>query len=167
MAMQTEEERFLQLIEQHKGIIIRICNIYCSYKSEREDLYQEIIYTLWKGRRGFNPAFKFSTWMYRVGLNVAISFYRLAQKKINGPIIYSEKTIDIEDKWDLQMDEQSRLLHQEILKLKELDRALILLYLEGRTYKEIADIIGITETNVATKLSRIKEKLKKNINPVN
>lgn len=165
--MQTEEEHFLQLIEQHKGLIIRICNIYCSYKNEREDLYQEIVYALWKGRSTFNPAFKFSTWMYRVSLNVAIGFYRAAQKNINRSIIYSNKVIDIEDKWDLQMDEQSRVLHQEILKLKELDKALILLYLEDRTYKEIADIIGITETNVATKLSRIKEKLKKNINPVN
>jgi RNA polymerase sigma-70 factor, ECF subfamily len=164
MQRQPDKDSFLELISENKGIIIKICNSYCSNKADREDLAQEIIYALWKGGKTFNPDFKFSTWMYRVALNVAISFYRVT-KKLNSNISYVETGADIEDKGanDTTTEENLNLLEQEIASLKELDRALMILYFEEKSYKEIAEIIGITETNVATKVSRIKEKLKQNI----
>lgn len=164
MRTQQEKDNFLQLISENKGIIIKICNTYCSDKRDREDLAQEIIYTLWKGNKTFNPNFKFSTWMYRVSLNVAISFYRAA-KKLNSNISIEETGVEIEDKAvnNPTAEENLHLLKKQIADLKEFDKALMILYFEEKTYKEIAEIMGITETNVATKVSRIKEKLKQNI----
>jgi RNA polymerase sigma factor (sigma-70 family) len=164
MRTQQDKDDFLQLISDNKGIIIKICNTYCSDKRDREDLAQEIIYTLWKGSKTFNPKFKFSTWMYRVALNVAISFYR-ATKKLNNNISIEATGIDIEDiaVYNPTAEENLHLLQKQITDLKEFDKALMLLYFEEKTYKEISEIIGITETNVATKVSRIKEKLKQNI----
>ena len=164
MPTQQEKDNFLQLIAENKGIILKICNAYCNNKADREDLAQEIIYTLWKGSKTYNVSFKFSTWMYRVALNVAISFYR-ANKKLIDTISFTENDIEIEDKIvdKTTSDKYLSLLQEQIAALKELDKALIILYFEEKNYKEIAEIMGITETNVATKVSRIKEKIKQNI----
>jgi len=153
-------EEFLQLIQANRGILYKICNAYCKNASDREDLAQEIIYQLWKSGKSFDAAHTFSTWMYRVALNVAITFYR---KQNQAPTaVLGEDLENIEDNTstNTQTEENIKLLQQFIRELKELDRALMLLYLEAKSYAEIADIIGITETNVATKISRIKEKLK-------
>lgn len=155
------KEDFLNLIQENKGIIFKICNSYCPNKGDREDLAQEIIYHLWKSGQSFNSDHKFSTWMYRVALNVAISFYRKERK--SGPVIsMSEYLLDVEDKDDghNQTEKNINLLQQFINELRELDRALMILYLENKSYNEISEILGITETNVATKINRIKEKLK-------
>lgn len=101
--------------------------------------------------------------MYRVALNVAISFYRVTRKN-KGSVSYTDTYADIEDVPEGKVDERSKMLQAEISKLKELDKALIILYLDDRSYREISDITGITETNVATKVSRIKERLKKILN---
>jgi len=160
--MEQGKEDFLHLINENKGIIIKICNSYCNNKTDREDLAQEIIYTIWKGSKTFNPDFKFSTWMYRVALNVAISFYR-SNKKLKNNISLDETDVEIEDKAYGESEENLNLLQKQIAALKELDKALIILYFEEKSYKEIAEIVGISETNVATKLSRIKERLKNNL----
>ncbi len=160
--MQTEKGTadLLKLISKNKGIIMKICNCYCQDNTGREDLAQEIIIQLWKSGGNFTPDFKFTTWMYRVALNVAISFYR-KEKKWNEIIQISETHLNIQDSLiDTSYSEGSNLLQKYIAELKELDKAVILLYFEEKTYKEISEIIGITETNVATKVSRIKEKLK-------
>ncbi|MEJ0106775.1 MAG: sigma-70 family RNA polymerase sigma factor [Bacteroidota bacterium] len=161
MGKEPVKEDFLKLIEDNKGIIFKICNSYCSNKTDREDLAQEIIYQLWKSGNSFNTGYKFSTWMYRVALNVAISFYR--KRKTNTyEVALNERVTDLEDKDDGSAirEENINLLQKVINELKELDRALMILYLEEKTYKEIADILGISETNVATKVGRIKEKIK-------
>jgi len=168
--MQTpaDKEIFLHLIEDNKGIIIKICNSYCQNKADREDLAQEIIYQLWKSGHGFDPAYRFSTWMYRVALNVAISFYR--KEKKTGPVIsMSDNEIEVEDKTGSadELEENINLLQQFISELKELDKALMILYLESKSYAEIAEILGITETNTATRISRIKDKLKKRFSTIN
>ena len=155
------KNHFLTLIKDNKGIILKICNSYCPNKNEREDLAQEIIYHLWKSGHTFNGDHKFSTWMYRVALNVAISFYRKGKKP--GPVIsMAEYLIDVEDKdaGNNEAEKNNTLLLQFINELKELDRAVMILYLENKSYDEISEILGITETNVGTKINRIKEKLK-------
>jgi len=164
MDTNAEQEDFLKLITANQGIIFKICNSYCDDKADREDLAQEIIFTLWKGNKKYNPDFKFSTWMYRVALNVAISYYRSSKKKEH-TIPFMESHLEIEDHSPDSSGKTAdiALLQKHIATLPELERALIILYFEEKSYREIAEIIGITETNVATKVSRIKEKLKQSI----
>jgi RNA polymerase sigma factor (sigma-70 family) len=168
MTHQTNQEDFVKLLRDNQGIIFKICNSYCHNKNNREDLAQEIIYQLWKSGKSFDSDQKFSTWMYRVALNVAISFYRKEKKA--GPIIsLTENLSEMEDKADGSgmAEENIKQLQQFINELKELDKALMLLYLEEKGYAEIAEILGITATNVATKISRIKEKLKEKFSNLN
>ncbi len=161
MHQETAREEFLKLIQQHRGIIIKVCNSYCRNSHERDDLAQEITYQLWRSWPGYKTDYVFSTWMYRVALNVAISFYRREKKQL-ATVSLEENAIDPEDNVEGigVMEENIRLLQQYIQRLNVLDKALILLYLESKSYKEIATVMGISETNVATRLSRIKEKLK-------
>lgn len=162
--MPPEQEPFIQLIEDNKALVFKICNVYCRQPADREDLAQEIIFTLWKGRGRFQPDHKFSTWLYRVALNVAISYYRKTKKSIPNLSLSDIPADQLAHHAPLKDEEdKQQRLQQEIAALKEFDKALIILYLEEKSYKEIAEIIGITETNVATKLSRIKEKIKQNI----
>lgn len=155
MAPLQEDNAFLQLIEANKGIIYKVANSYCKNTEDRKDLIQEIILQLWKSFGKYDPQYKLSTWMYRISLNVAISFYRKTRNTtfLSKDIILQE--ISPPD------TEQLQLLQQFISELKELDRAIMLLYLEEKSYREIADILGLTETNIATRISRIRERLKK------
>jgi len=156
----TTSPDFLTLIEANKRIIFKICNSYCRNSDDREDLAQEIIYQLWKSWSSFNSDYKLSTWMYRIALNVAISFYRKEQKA-TPTVLMGDHVIEIADE-DLEEGLETNLnaLQQFINELNPLDRALMILYLEEKSHKEMAEIIGITSTNVATKISRIKEQLK-------
>ncbi len=165
--MQTDKESFSKLMQENKGIVFKVCNSYCSNKNDIEDLAQEIIYQLWKSYSSYNSEYKFTTWMYKIALNTAISFYRKV-KKTRNTISFEEHLIEIEDDNNSSETNQNiNLLQQFINELKELDKALMILYLEEKSYKEIAEIIGITETNVATKIGRIKEKLKQKFSTYN
>jgi RNA polymerase sigma factor (sigma-70 family) len=159
----TKDQEFIQLIKNNKGIIYKICNSYCADKDSRGDLAQEIIYNLWKSFDRFNAAFKFSTWMYRIALNVAISFYR-QERKFKNHYTISEGVFVFEDDSaaKTEVENNLRLLQDFINELKEIDKAIILLYLDDKSHNEIAEITGFTETNVATKISRIKDKLRTN-----
>jgi RNA polymerase sigma-70 factor (ECF subfamily) len=156
------DAEFLQLIQNNKGILFKISNSYCRNRDDREDLMQEIIYQLWKSARSFDTNRKFSTWMYRIALNVAISFYR--QQRRSGLRIAFGGELHLmelaDDPGQTDTEEKIDMLQQFISEQNELDKALMILYLEERPYREIAEILGITETNVATKLSRIKGRLK-------
>ena len=167
--MNTEpgKEDFLILVKENRGIIFKICNSYCPNKNDREDLAQEIIFQLWRSYSSFNSDYKFSTWMYRIALNVAITFYR-KQNKAAQTISFTETLPETEDKKDrhYETEENINRLQQFINELKELDKALMILYLEEKTHKEISDILGITETNVATKINRIKDKLKQKFSTI-
>jgi RNA polymerase sigma factor (sigma-70 family) len=163
MDIQSNKEIFVQLMQENKGIIYKICNSYCTNKDDRDDLAQEIVYNLWKSFYNFNPDFKFSTWMYRIALNVAISFYRKENKsRYNMP--FSESLIVFEENTDTGVDTENNitLLLKFISELREIDRSVMLLYLDDKSYKEISEITGITVSNVAIKINRIKEKLKSN-----
>jgi RNA polymerase sigma-70 factor (ECF subfamily) len=158
----NKTDNFLNVIESNKGILYKVAISYCRNNEDRKDLIQEIILQLWKSYDNYNETSKYSTWMYRISLNVAISFYRKenSRKRISNPL-----TTDILDFSDTETSEEKEtnfgILNQIISELNDLNKAVMLLYLEEKSYKEISEIIGITETNVATKIGRIKSKLKK------
>lgn len=160
-----KKERFITVVDEHKKIIYKIVNSYCPNRADRKDLEQEIIIQLWKAFDNYNTNFKYSTWMYRIALNTAISFFRKEKKwYANNDFINEDSIFNLADKDnddDVTLDKNIKLLQHFIQNLNELDKALMLLYLEENNYEEIADILGISKTNVATKISRIKEKLKK------
>ena len=159
--MQPDKEAFLALIEKHKGIIFKICYLYCPKKEDRDDLAQEIVFNLWKAFPDFTPAAQFSTWMYRIALNVAISFFRKEQRAIRFSPCEKDLIVFEEDP-AARAETEYRLqrLQQLIQELNEIDRSIMFLYLNDKTYQEIAGIMGISLTNVATKISRIRQKLK-------
>ncbi len=168
MMMQNNKEEFLKRVEEQQLIIYKICNSYCRNKYDRADLAQEITYQLWRSYNHFKGDVKFSTWMYRVALNVAITFYRKT-KTSEAVIQLTEPIIDPEDKKEdgSELEKNINTLQQFINELKELDKALMILYLEEKSYGEIAEILGITETNVATRISRAKDKLKQRFSTLN
>ena len=155
---------FLRLIEEHKRILYKIANSYCRNAGDRQDLIQEMIFQLWRSGERFDDHHKFSTWMYRIALNVAISFYRKAGRA--GLRVELDADLELADPSGDggELSERVALLQRFIGELGELDKALMILYLEERPYREIAEILGMTETNVATKLSRIKDRLRQQFN---
>ena len=148
---------FLSVIDLYKGIIYKVANSYCKNGENRKDLVQEIIVRLWQSFENYNDQYKYSTWIYRIALNTAISFYRKENSRVQAAGLLTEDILNFADTGAAAATEQNiEFLQQFISELKELDKALVLLWLEEKSYKEIADITGVSETNVATKLSRIK-----------
>lgn len=151
------EQLFIQTINTNQGILHKVCRIYCNNANEREDLFQEMVLQLWKAFPSFRNEAKISTWMYRIALNTAISGLR--KKKI--VVTALEKiSFQIEDKKEANIDEELQHLYKAIEKLSDVEKSIVLLYLEDKPYEEIAEITGITPNYVAVKMSRIKEKLK-------
>jgi RNA polymerase sigma-70 factor, ECF subfamily len=161
----VEEEIFLRLIEQHRGIIRKVALGYSSTLADRNDLTQEIMLQLWKAYPRYSPDRPFSTWMYRIALNVAISFLRRNTRPVRQTIPLDEIGHELADENAPrpEIDERIDLLQRIIATLDPLNRALLLLYLDDHSYREIASILGLTETNVATKLSRLKERLRQEL----
>jgi len=160
----NKKDTFITTIDTHKKIIYKIVNSYCQNKEDRKDLEQEIIIQLWNSFDKYNAEYKYSTWMYQIALNVAISFYRKEKKWSVKNDFYNEDSIFSiadENENETELDYNIKLLQEFINNLNELNKALMLLYLEEKPYDEIAEILGITKTNVATKISRLKLKLKK------
>ncbi|MES3018808.1 MAG: sigma-70 family RNA polymerase sigma factor [Bacteroidota bacterium] len=156
------KDRFIEVIKANEGLIYKITTLYTNSIEDRDDLYQEIVYQLWKSFPSFNEKSKLSTWMYRVALNTAI--YHL--KKDKKRVITDPIDIGIErfsDDMDSGEEEKIALLFQHIQLLNLLEKGIILLYLEGKNHEEIAGIVGLSITNVGTRISRIKEKLKTQI----
>jgi RNA polymerase sigma factor (sigma-70 family) len=159
---------FLQLIEQNKGIIYKVARSYGKNEEDREDLFQEIIIQLWRSFDRYDDQYKLSTWMYRIALNVAISFYRKQRRRIASESPLTESMVDVAgDEPNSDLESNINLLQQFINELNELEKALMILYLESKSYKEIAEILGISETNVATKISRVKNQLKQKFLTIN
>jgi len=168
MIEKADREEFLNLVQENKRIIYKIGNLYCRDKADIEDLAQEIIYQLWRSWASFDAKAKFTTWMYRIALNVAISFYRKDSKRKDSHEPIAEHLIEMpEEKGNGETESNINLLMQFINELAALDKALMILYLEENSYREIAEILGITETNVATRIGRTKEKLKKKFELIN
>jgi RNA polymerase sigma-70 factor (ECF subfamily) len=154
------QDRFQALVEEHKKILYKVCNLYCRNRDDRDDLAQEIVVQLWRSFGAFDGRCQFSTWMYRIALNVAISFYRRETTRTRHVISDDERLLNAIDETAGQSDDL-QLLYGFIAGLDPLNKALILLYLDGNNYLEIADVLGISETNVATKISRLKKTMKR------
>ena len=154
-----DQERFQNLMEEHKKILYKVCHSYCKNPSDRDDLAQEIIVQLWRSFRAFDQRVRFSTWMYRIALNVAISFYRRESVRTRHVVPGSQHLLEAIDE-TANRSEEVQVLYEWIEGLGPLNKALVILYLDGNNYQEIADVLGISPTNVATKISRLKETLR-------
>lgn len=164
MSRLKKTKRFHKIIKENKGILYKVINIYCKGIEDKKDLEQEILIQLWKSLEKFDEKYKISTWIYKIAMNVSISFYRKNKNNLNHLPIDS---IFIEKEYEEQNDDvkdKKRILNFFIEQLNEFDKAIILLYLEDYNYKAISNIIGISETNVGSKINRIKNKLKKEYN---
>jgi RNA polymerase sigma-70 factor (ECF subfamily) len=153
------QESFQTLMEEHKKILYKVCNSYCKDRGAREDLAQEILVQLWRSFGHFDGRCRFSTWMYRIALNVAISFYRRESTRSRHVISGEERVLEVADAKGSEPREVG-LLYEFIDRLDPLNKALMLLYLDENSYQQIGDVLGITETNVATKINRLKRKMK-------
>lgn len=158
--MDEKEQIFLSILENHKGIIYKVANTYCQDKTDQDDLIQEITLQIWRSIDNYNKQFKWSTYIYRIALNTSISYYRKHNRqKIN--TIDLDQIIETPGSEDDSCDDNNFILLRKFIReLKEIDKALILLHLEGLSNQEIASIMAITQSNVTTKISRIKQKLK-------
>ncbi len=151
------EKQFLQLIHDHQGIIYKVSALYRNSKEDREDLFQEIVYQLWKSYPGFRGASKASSWMYRIALNTAIAIYRKPGVQVAH---YPELPVDLHPLQEETISENEERLFEALRSLNDPEKAIIALYLEDFSYEEIAAITGISENNIGVRLHRIKNKLK-------
>jgi RNA polymerase sigma-70 factor (ECF subfamily) len=159
---EQRKNKFEALLQDHRGIVFKVANTYCWHPDDRADLAQEIAVQLWRAWPRYDPARSFSTWMYRIALNVAISYVRKEVRNRNLSVPLQEELHDTAStsSADPALEDRVQLLQQFIERQPPLERALLLLYLEDRSQKEIADILGITQTNVSTKINRLKQKIR-------
>lgn len=155
------QQEFIKSIQDHQNIIYKVCNLYRDSREDQEDLFQEIVYQLWKSYPSFKAESKLSTWIYRIALNTAIAVYR--KPKVD--IVYPEEIPDnVHYTSDTNSSANQERLFQALRTLTDAEKAVISLYLEDFSYQEIAAITGLTETNVGARLNRIKTKLKERLN---
>ncbi len=161
MPVGSVNHKFVAFVNNHRKLIYKVCRIYCRDNAYIKDVEQEILAQLWTAFPQYNSTYQPSTWIYRIALNTAISFYRREKRHhVNRTDIdQSVFQLAIEQE-NSELEEQIRLLYRVLEDFPELDRALLLLYLDDHSYEEIASVLGITVTNVATKLSRLKQRLK-------
>ncbi|WP_068595147.1 RNA polymerase sigma factor [Vaginella massiliensis] len=157
--MKSKEKIFSESVEQNQGIIHKVCRIYTDDQESHEDLFQEIVLQLWKSFDSFKGDSKLSTWMYRVGLNTAITYIRKKSKN-NFTSLEDHHHQHLANESNEENKERLDLLYLAIKYLNDVERALVLLYLEDSSYKEIAETLGITEVNARVKMNRVKTKLK-------
>jgi RNA polymerase sigma factor (sigma-70 family) len=159
---ETERQKFVELIEKHQGILHRICSIYANHTQDRQDLFQDMVLALWRSTSSFRGQSSLTTWMYRVALNTALLQKRKAARRpdltrggeaeiASVPVVATAPNDDAE------------MLRNCIRELPTLDRAIVLLHLEERSYEEIAEITGLTRSNVSVRLVRLKERLRRMI----
>jgi RNA polymerase sigma-70 factor (ECF subfamily) len=166
MTTDSMRAEFQALLERHRGIVFKVANTYCRHAEDRRDLGQDICAHAWKAFPAWDPQRPFSTWMYRIALNVAISHARGDSERLRHVALDDN---DIEPVHDddaaREADDGVRALYHCIAQLDPLNRALLLLYLDEKSQREIADILGLSETNVATKIARLKQHIRNDINP--
>jgi len=171
MPDKNNQDAFLAVLNAHKGILYKVSNAYCARPEDRNDLVQEIIVELWRAYSGFDATrAQFSTWMYRIALNVAISVHRGQTRRIQDAVSLDTMAVGAlsidtllnfaaADRELAKGNDDLLALQQLLANLDALSRALVLLYLEGYEQNEIAELTGLTPTNVSTRMQRIKQKL--------
>jgi len=159
------EHKFISEFQENQNIIHKVCRIYTNNQEAHNDLFQEITIQLWKAYPKFRGDSKLSTWMYRIGLNTAITLYRKSKRTIKtqdfDTVLHRIQSTSYDD----TEEEQLKLMYKAIHQLSDIDKALIFLYLEEKNYKEIAETIGISEVNARVKMNRIKTRLRTILNP--
>ena len=164
--MKSLKEEFLEILSNYQGILHKVNLIYFRNKADREDNFQEIMYQLWKSFPGLQNRNSIGSWIYAVSINTSIS-----RLKKGARIEYREKLPESIDKFDLieelSFHENFRMLLQAIYHLNEIDKSIMLLYLEEKSYDEISEILGISKSNVGVRINRAKELLKQNLKHLN
>jgi len=151
----------VKLVQEHRSLLYKVCRIYCFTETDRQDLFQEMVIQLWKSYPGFRGESKFSTWLYRIALNTAISDLRKQRRR---PSTTSTDEIPPslpEMTWPGEEEQQLQQLYAAINRLSDVEKALVMLYLEDRSYEEMEEIMGINQNNLRVKMNRIREKLRK------
>ncbi len=154
----NREQDFLQKIEQHKGVIYKVARMYMSDPDDQNDLFQEIVLQLWKSYESFRGGSQFSTWMYRVAINTAMVFFKKETKRKSN---YTGAITDeiAAEEYNPVKETQLSYFYEAVQELNVVEKALIFLFLEGQSHKDIAANLGLTEVNTRVKLTRTKEKL--------
>ena len=163
MTANQGRDAFATMLQRHRGIVFKVANSYARLPEDRDDLAQEIATQLWRAYPKYDAARSFSTWMYRVALNVAISHVReQSRRRRHDAVPLDEDLHDLADgnALDHEKEQQVRLLQDFIGRQPPLERALLLLYLDDRPQREIAEILGIGESNVSTRIGRLKQRLR-------
>jgi len=155
--LKEQQKTFLSQIEANKGILLKVVKMYRDTAQDQEDLQQEIIYQLWKSYPRFKRTSKFSTWMYRVALNTAITYFKKENKRID--TVSMKESLDIVGEEPAEENTELQRFYKAVQQLNKIEKALILLFIEGLPHKEIAANLGLTEGNTRVKLSRTKSKL--------
>ena len=161
MENQEQQHFFESIIEQHKGILFKVARAYCPDEEDHQDLIQEMMIQIWQSVHKYDDQYKISTWLYRISLNVAISFFRKYSTRTKKYTDLNEQMMETQVEDKSESERQLNLLEQFISELKEIDKALMVLYLEDKSHTEIAEILGMSVSNVGTKIGRIKDKLRK------
>lgn len=159
------EHNFVALLEKHQNIVHKVCRLYTNNKEAHNDLFQEITIQLWKAYPKFRGDAKFSTWMYRVGLNTAITLYRKNKRRVNTQAYEGVEFKIATEEYDDTEEQQLKLLYKAVHQLNDIEKALVFLYLEDKNYREISETLGITEVNARVKMNRVKTKLRTILNP--
>lgn len=159
------EHRFVELLEENQKIVHKICRLYTNDSDAHNDLFQEITIQLWKAFPKFRGDSKFSTWMYRVALNTAITLYRKSKRSIKTQDFETISFKITSEEFDDTEERQLALMYSAVKELNDIDKALVFLYLEDKNYKEISETLGISEVNARVKMNRIRGKLRTILNP--
>ncbi|MDQ3845123.1 MAG: sigma-70 family RNA polymerase sigma factor [Bacteroidota bacterium] len=159
MLQKNQETEFLELIGKHQGIIHKVCSVYEHTVHARQDLFQEIIIQLWRNWHQYRGEANLSTWLYRVAINTAITFYRKQRKNMEAAAdAYYKQALP--DEAYKETEEQIQILYRTLHHLTHLERAIVLLYFDNKSYKEMEDVLGIKEGTLRVKMNRLKEKLR-------
>jgi RNA polymerase sigma-70 factor (ECF subfamily) len=169
IATMTADARqaFSDVLDRHRGIVFKVANTYAWEREDRADLVQEIATQLWRAWPRYDPARSVSTWMYRIALNVAISRLRRQRHSSRDGVPFDEALHDVADEnaIDPEAEDRLRVLHRFIDTLPPLDRALLVLYPEERSTREMAEVLGLSESNVTTKINRLKQRIRDHVAP--
>lgn len=160
MKSNSLEQEFISKLDASQGIVHKVCGMYCDNEEDRKDLFQEILIHLWNSYPSFRGDSQFSTWMYRVSLNVALQDLRKIKKNKEDSVLPSSfDSVESEPVEEATTLEQ-KMLHNAIEKLNDIEKAVMMLYLEAKPNEEIAEILGITQNNLRVKMTRIRQKIK-------